>query len=181
MADGPIDDTPQTGGSDTDTDNGNVVQLREHRGGDTTGGKLTGKQEAFVQGVLRGLDQTAAYRAAGYKTDGCTDKSVWELASRLFSNVKVSSRINRGRRRLEQSALHSGLSLRLKIEQTLVGEIDDPESASTMLRACELLGKSDKVRMFVERTADVTEELTAEEVEDELKAKLSKAFGENAS
>jgi hypothetical protein len=181
MTDGPNDDTPQERGRDTNKPNGNVIRLVEHRGGDTTGGKLTGKQMAFADNVIKGMDQTAAYRAAGYKTDGCTDKSVWELASRLFSNVKVSSRINRARARLEQSALHSGLSLRLKIEQTLVGEIDDPESASTMLRACELLGKSDKVRMFVERTADVTEELTAEEVEDELKVKLTKAFGEDAS
>ena len=180
MTDGPIDDTPQTGEGDTDTDNGNVVQLREHRGGDTTGGKLTGKQEAFVRGILKGMDQGEAYRAAGYSLNN-SDKTIWEAASRLFANSKVSARINAGRRRLEEAAVHSGLSLRLKIEQTLVGEIDDPESASTMLRACELLGKSDKVRMFVERTADVTEELTAEEVEDELKVKLSKAFGEDAS
>ena len=66
----------------------------------------------------------------------------------------------------------------MKIEQTLVGEIDDPESASTMLRACELLGKSDKVRMFVERTADVTEEMSVEDVEKALEERLKQAFSE---
>ena len=181
MTDGPIDDTPQTGGGDTDQPNGNVIQLVEHRGGDTTGGRLTGKQELFCQNVLKGMDQTAAYRASGYSTDKSTDKTVWELASRLFANPKVSARIKRGRARQEEAAVHSGLSLRLKLEQTLLNEIDDPESASTRLRACELLGKSEKVGYFVERTADVTETLTAEEVEDELKARLTKAFGENAS
>ena len=178
MADGPNDDEPQVGEGDTDKSNGNVVQLREHRGGDTTGGKLTGKQSRFVQNVLKGMDQTAAYRAAGYSTENMADKTVWEAASRLFANSKVSARINAGRRRLEEAAVHSGLSLRLKIEQTLVGEIDDPESASTMLRACELLGKSDKVRMFCERTADVTEEMSVEDVERALEKRLKQAFGE---
>jgi phage terminase small subunit len=177
MTDG-LDDTPQTSGGDTDTNNGNVIQIKEHRGGDTTGGKLTGRQELFCQNVLKGMDQTAAYRAAGYKVDESTDKTVWESASKLFANPKVSARINRGRAQQEQSAVHSGLSLRLKIEQTLVGEIDDPESASTMLRACELLGKSDKVRMFLERTADVTEEMSVEDVERALEDHLKKAFGE---
>ena len=177
MSDGPNDDTPQTGEGDTDIDNGNVVQLKEHRGGDTTGGKLTGKQEAFVQGILKGMDQGEAYRSAGYSQDN-SDKTIWEAASRLFANSKVSARINAGRARLEEAAVHSGLSLRLKIEQTLVGEIDDPESASTMLRACELLGKSDKVRMFVERTADVTEEMSVEDVERALEERLKKAFSE---
>ena len=180
MTDGPNDDTPQTGGGDTDTDNGNVVQLREHRGGDTTGGKLTGKQEAFVRGILKGLDQGEAYRAAGYSLNN-SDKTIWEAASRLFANSKVSARINAGRRRLEQSAVHSGLSLRLKLEQTLLDEINEPESAATRLRACELLGKSEKVGFFLSRTEDVTKELTAEEVEEELKVRLSKAFGEDAS
>ena len=115
MADGPSDDELQVGGSDTDKPNGNVIQLVEHRGGDTTGGKLTGRQELFVQNVLKGMDQTAAYRAAGYSTDKSTDKTVWELASRLFANPKVSSRINAGRRRLEEAAVHSGVSLRLHV------------------------------------------------------------------
>ena len=177
VTDGPNNNEPKIGGGDTDKPNGNVIQLVEHRGGDTTGGKLTGKQEAFVRGILKGMDQGEAYRAAGYSLNN-SDKTIWEAASRLFANSKVSARINAGRRRLEEAAVHSGVSLRLKIEQTLVGEIDDPESASTMLRACELLGKSDKVRMFVERTADVTEEMSVEDVEKALEERLKQAFGE---
>jgi len=181
MTDGPIDDTPQPGGSDTDQSNGNVIQLVEHRGGDTTGGKLTGKQELFCQNVLKGMDQTAAYRASGYSTDKSTDKTVWELASRLFANPKVSARINRGRARQEEAAVHSGVSLRLHVEQELFALTTAADTDQSKLRALELLGKLTKVAAFTERTQDVTETLTAEEVEDELKARLSKAFGENAS
>ena len=180
MTDGPIDDTPQTRGSDTDTDNGNVVQLREHRGGDTTGGKLTGKQEAFVRGILKGLDQGQAYKQAGYSS-GNSDKTIWEAASRLFAISKVSARINAGRRRLEEAAVHSGVSLRLHVEQELFALTTAADTDQSKLRALELLGKLTKVAAFTERTQDVTEELTAEEVEDELKARLTKAFGENAS
>jgi len=178
MTDRPDTDTPRVVGGDIDQPDGNVIKLVEHRGGDTTGGKLTGKQEKFVQNVLKGMDQTAAYRAAGYKVNESTDKTVWENASRLFANPKVSSRIKAGRVRQEGAAVHSGVSLRLKLERTLLKEIDDPESASTRLRACELLGKSEKVGFFVERTADVTEEMSVEDVEKALEKRLKQAFGE---
>ena len=181
MTDGPNDDTPQERGSNTNKPNGNVIQLKEHRGGDTTGGKLTGRQELFVQNVLKGMDQTSAYRASGYSTDKSTDKTVWELASRLFANPKVSARINAGRRRLEAAAVHTGLSLRHHVERELFGLTTAADTDQSKLRALELLGKLTKVAAFTERTQDVTEELTAEEVEEELKVRLSKAFGEDAS
>ena len=177
MADGPIDDTPQAGGSDTDTDNGNVVQLREHRGGDTTGGKLTGKQEAFVRGILKGLDQGQAYKQAGYSS-GNSDKTIWEAASRLFAISKVSARINAGRRRLEEAAVHTAMSLRHLIENELLATIKEPDTEGGKLRALELLGRSDRAAYFTERTADVTEEMSVEDVEKALEERLKKAFGE---
>jgi len=55
--------------------------------------KLTEKQEKFAQLVgAKGLGQTAAYREA-YSTKNMTDKSVWEVASRMLADVKVRSRI----------------------------------------------------------------------------------------
>ena len=181
MTDGPVDDEPQVGGSDTDTDNGNVIQLKEHRGGDTTGGKLTGKQMAFADNVIKGMDQTAAYRAAGYSTENMADKTVWEAASRLFANSKVSARINASRRRLEAAAVHTAMSLRHLIENELLAMIKEPETEGGKLRALELLGRSSRASFFTDRVADVSKELTAEEVETELKAKLVKAFGGDAS
>ena len=181
MADGPVDDTPQTGEGDTDPPNGNVVQLKEHRGGDTTGGKLTGKQMAFADNVIKGMDQTAAYRAAGYSTENMADKTVWEAASRLFANSKVSARINASRRRLEEVELHTAISLRHLIENELLATIKEPDTEGGKLRALGLLGRSNRAAFFTDRVADVTQELTAEEVETELKAKLTKAFGGDAS
>lgn len=55
---------------------------------------LTLKQEKFVQGLLDGLSQREAYKQA-YNCGKISDKSIDELASRLFNNVKVRSRYNR--------------------------------------------------------------------------------------
>ena len=54
--------------------------------------KLTGKQEAFAQGVFAGLSQSAAYRQA-YSADRMLLDSVHHHASLLANNVMVASRI----------------------------------------------------------------------------------------
>jgi len=151
----------------------------EHRGGDTTGGKLTGKQEAFVQNCLKGMDQTAAYRAAGYKVDGSTDKTVWENASRLFANPKVSARIKAGRKAQTVSAAHSGASLRASLIRRLEKMTTSADTDANRLRAMEILGKTEYVSLFLDRSTDVpAESLTPEEVEEQLTAKLKAAFNE---
>ena len=53
---------------------------------------LTFKQEAFCQGVVKGLMQIEAYRAA-YNCSKTTQKSVTELASRAMKDVNLISRI----------------------------------------------------------------------------------------
>lgn len=58
-----------------------------------TENNLTAKQEIAAQAyALEGMTQSDAYRAA-YSTENMTDKSVHELASRLFADIKVSSRV----------------------------------------------------------------------------------------
>lgn len=55
--------------------------------------KMTAKQERFCELVaLEGMTQADAYRQA-YDCSKWTDKSVWEKASSLASDVKVKSRI----------------------------------------------------------------------------------------
>ena len=53
---------------------------------------LTIKQEAFCQAYIRLGDKSAAYREA-YNCLRLKDKSVNELASKLSTNIKVTSRI----------------------------------------------------------------------------------------
>ena len=65
---------------------------------------LTTKQEGFAQSVADGLSQAEAYRA-NYSADRMTDKSVWEKASELAANVKVSARVADLREALAQKQL----------------------------------------------------------------------------
>lgn len=55
--------------------------------------ELTPQQELFCQEVAKGKTQTESYLIAYPKSKNWKDKSVWELASVLASNIKVSSRI----------------------------------------------------------------------------------------
>jgi hypothetical protein len=67
---------------------------------------LTAKQEAFAQAVADGMTQSDAYRQA-YNAEKMSDKQVWEEASKLFSNPKVSQRVAQLRAKLEAKALWS--------------------------------------------------------------------------
>lgn len=53
---------------------------------------LTAKQEKFCQNIVKGMSQSEAYREA-YNTAKGKDKTVWENASRLMSDSKVTARI----------------------------------------------------------------------------------------
>ena len=54
--------------------------------------KLTVKQEGFVQDVFTGIYLAQAYRN-NYNTENMADKTVWEAASRLMADSKVTARL----------------------------------------------------------------------------------------
>ena len=110
----------------------------EHRSGDTTGGNLTAYQLKFVQNVLSGLNQTDAYRGAGYDTSRSSDKTVCENASRLFANPKVSASIKAGQVRQQEATLFSGLATRQHVQRTLYRLPKDGENDAAKIRACDL-------------------------------------------
>lgn len=64
---------------------------------------LTDKQEKFVQELIKGKSQREAYKLS-YNTKKMTDKSIDELASRTFANIKVMSRYNEIHDRLVKEA-----------------------------------------------------------------------------
>lgn len=52
--------------------------------------EITEKQMAFVKGILDGKTASDAYRAA-YNAENTSPESVWAMASRLRSDIKVQS------------------------------------------------------------------------------------------
>jgi phage terminase small subunit len=140
------------------------------------GGKLTGKQSAFVQAILKGANQSDAYRAA-YNAENMSASTVWNEASKLFANPKVAARITAGQARQEEVAVHSGAALRLHVEKELFDLTTKAETDQARLRALELLGKLEKVGAFTERVEQVASDASPEEVRVELEERLKKAFG----
>ena len=53
---------------------------------------LTAKQEAFAQGIAKGLGQADAYRAA-YDCEKMSDNSIYPNAGKLMANTKIALRI----------------------------------------------------------------------------------------
>lgn len=68
-------------------------------------GKLTAKQETFVQNVVSGMSQRKAYISAGYSTANKTDNYLDVEASKLFNNPKVCLRYNELMAEHKQKAL----------------------------------------------------------------------------
>jgi hypothetical protein len=133
---------------------------------------LTGKQLAFIQGILRGESQCAAYEAA-YDVGGMGKSAIYTEAGRLFRNPRIAHKIEQGREAQTRSALHSGASYRHSLIRKLGEIIDSNEAAATRLRAMELLGKTEHVSLFLARSTDVTEDLSASEIEAELETLLA--------
>ena len=89
---------------------------------------------------------------------------------------KVSARIKAGQRRQEEAAVHTGLSLRQHVERELYALSTKADTDQARLRALELLGKTEKCGIFLERTADVADDRSPNEIQAELEARLRAAF-----
>lgn len=106
---------------------------------------LTDKQERFARAILEGMDQTAAYKAAGY-SQSSQDKTIWEAASRLAANTKVIARIQELR---DEAAAASRLT-RAFVLQGLIQIAQGGKNEAARNRAFELLGK--ELGMFKDQT-----------------------------
>ncbi len=148
----------------------------EHRGGDTTGGRLSAKQEGFVKSIMLGRDNVTAYEE-NYETRGMTRKTMYEAASRLFANSKVNAKIMELKRRADTATVHSAASLRLHLETTLYGLTLKEDDPSTVLKACHQLAQSEKVGFYLDRSVSLpAENLTEENLTEQLTAKLKELF-----
>jgi hypothetical protein len=55
--------------------------------------KLTYLQENFAQNIVAGMNQTQAYKAAGYTWESMLPATLWDTASKLAANPEVTQRI----------------------------------------------------------------------------------------
>ena len=98
---------------------------------------LTPKQETFVQGIIQGLSQADAYRAA-YNCKNMTDNSVYVNASKLMSDTKIAQRIKGLRAELSKDSI---MTAQERLEW-LTGIVqDDVTNIDGKLRALDIMNK----------------------------------------
>ena len=140
--------------------------------------QLTNKQTKFANLVAEeGMSNTQAYIIAYNPSKNAKQKSIHEMACRVFANVKVQSRIKAIQCQIEQEKHMRALRREEYVLNRLTIEAELADNASSRIRALELLGKtlsmfSDKVEMETKQT-----DRTSEEIEQDLKDKLSKLLG----
>lgn len=138
---------------------------------DTTGKKrrsapdpqtgLTEKQAKFCDGVEAGLSLSDAYRAA-YETTGMTQKSIHELACRLFSDVKVASRLQEISREKEAQRRMLTASDAAAAVETFRIMMATAKTEAVRVRAAELLAKAAGIFTDKVEIEDKTDRSTSE-------------------
>lgn len=86
---------------------------------------LTAKQEQFAQNIVKGMSQADAYRNA-YPNQNMSDKTIWECASKLLKNPKVSTRVAELRDKIAKPTIMSAqerLEFLTEIIKGLKGEV----------------------------------------------------------
>lgn len=109
---------------------------------------LTSKQEKFCQGIVSGLNQSDAYRAA-YSCDGMLDATVNNEAYKTIQLPDISARIEHLRRPIAERV---GMDLESYLKEMIAlkyGALDNNEH-SPAIKAHELVGKC--LGYYVNRT-----------------------------
>jgi len=139
---------------------------------------LTNKQRGFVRAFVdKGMTESAAYRDA-YDAENMNDNTVSREVSRLMVHPKISPIIKRRLMAREEATLHSAVSRRRLVLEGLTQIAKDSENDSVKVRALELLGKTAGVDLFRDVQATPEDTRPADEVLEEVAAKLKAAFGE---
>ena len=100
---------------------------------------LTAKQEEFAKRIAEGMNQSDAYRSA-YNTSRMTDKSVWEKASELAKDVKVTARV----RELRDMAAKSTIMTAQRRKEWLTEVINNEDiDINARLKASDQLNRMD--------------------------------------
>ena len=145
--------------------------------------KITAKQAEFARLIAEEhLTSSDAYRQAYVPKSSVKNKSIHEMASKTFNNIKVVSRI----KAIQHQRAEDQRMLAIKRSEFIMKQLekeamDLDNNSSSRIRALELMGKSAEVGLFVDKVEMKSENInmTAEELQDQLKEKLQKLIGNN--
>ena len=143
---------------------------------------LTAKQIEFAQLVADGFTKADAFRKAYDVSPDTKDKSVHEMASKTFANIKVLSRIKAIQHQKAQDQRMLGIKQSEFIMRQLELEaMNMDNNSASRIRALELMGKTHMVGLFTDKVEVKSENInmTADELQDQLRDKLQKLLGNN--
>ena len=81
---------------------------------------LTAKQEKFVQNLIKGMSQREAYRNA-FNNKSASDKSIDEMASKLFNTNKILSRYKELQEEAKNEAIMSAIDRKKWLTNVIKG------------------------------------------------------------
>ena len=143
---------------------------------------LTSKQLEFAELIASGFTKAEAFRKAYDVSPDTKDKSVHEMASKTFANTKVISRIKAIQHQKAEDQRMLGIKQAEFIMKQLEKEaMNMDNNSASRIRALELMGKTHMVGLFADKLEIKSENInmTADELEDQLKDKLQKLLGNN--
>ena len=143
---------------------------------------LTSKQLEFAQLIADGFTKAEAFRKAYDVSPDTKEKSIHEMASKTFNNVKVISRV----KAIQHQKAEDQRMLGIKTQEFLMRSLEKEatnmnNNSASRIRALELMGKAHMVGLFADKIEIKSENinLTADELEDQLKDKLQKLLNNN--
>lgn len=96
---------------------------------------MTARQDCFAQAVANGKSQSEAYRLAYPKSLKWKPDTVWQNASKMMADAKVSTRVDAIRAELAEKNLWS----REQSVKALVAVVNNPEKATDVVAAVKEL------------------------------------------
>ena len=139
---------------------------------------MTAKQLEFSRLIAEeSLTSTDAYKRVYSVSPSTKDNTIWNMASELMANPKVTARIKSIQRRMDEDKLTRAVRREEYVLKKLTEEVEQGDQASNRIKALSLLGQS--VNMFGNKLEVETKQTdkTSEEITEELKDKLSKLLG----
>lgn len=115
--------------------------------------KLTAKQEAFSQAIVSGMSQADAYRTV-YSAEKMADKTIWEKASAVAADGKVTARVAELRAPVVEK-LQYGILEAMKEAEEAYQVARGKEQGGAMVAAVQLRAKLNG--LLIEKREDVTD------------------------
>ena len=101
---------------------------------------LTDKQEKFCLNIVSGMNQADAYRNS-YDAQNMADDTIYAEASKLMSNHKVTTRIEKLRDKAANSSIMSAIQRKEFLTNMILNDTD--ANRTDKLKALDILNKMD--------------------------------------